>query len=346
MTSIVTYGVKYIGSKKSLLEKIIEFSNETGAKSVIDAFTGTTRVAQAYRQSGYDVVSSDLAWASEPYAYTYLISTDNNRVQHLVDMLNNLPGEEDWITKNYCDVTSDDGGIIRVWQKKNGMRADAIRNKIEELDVSREEKMILITSLIHALDRVDNTVGVQQAYLKTWCKRSFNDLKIVAPPTVNGKPGVHFVGNCLEIDYPESDIAYLDPPYSSHSYASYYHIWDSITRWDKPEVALKTNRRIDRVKGEKFDESMRSTWNVRTEALNSFVELIYRLPVKYVLISYNDESIIKKKDLLFMCECFNSFEVREIDYKRNIMSTIGNAQIYKNDGFKTKNKELLILIEK
>ena len=58
--------------------------------------------------------------------------------------------------------------------------------------------------------------------------------------------GEHYTGDALTIDYPPAALAYLDPPYSPHEYSTYYHIWDSIVRWDKPEVDMATNRRVDR----------------------------------------------------------------------------------------------------
>ena len=66
-----------------------------------------------------------------------------------------------WISKNYCDVIAN-GNIVRVWSKENGMKADVIREEIEIIskqeNLNKWEKYTLITSLILALDKVDNTV--------------------------------------------------------------------------------------------------------------------------------------------------------------------------------------------
>jgi adenine-specific DNA-methyltransferase len=333
-----------IGSKKSLLEDIVQIAK---GETVIDVFTGTTRVAQAFKKNGYRVYTSDLAWASEAYAYTFIANEGPNKhLQSYIDELNSLEPVEDWITNNYCDVKGKDGGVVKVWQPKNGAKADAIRDKIEEYNLEHWEKMTLITSLIFALDKVDNTVGVQQAYLKDWCNRSYNDLKLELPNAIESKVGIHYIGDALEIDYPPADTAYLDPPYSGHSYSTYYHIWDSIVRWDKPDVGLKTNRRIDRVRGDKKDSSMDSKWNRKGEVLDAFSKLISKLDVSRIIISYNDESLVSKEDMVDMCGSFGKLEIEEIDYKRNIMSTIGNARLYKDGNFKTDNKELLFVIDK
>ena len=139
---------------------------------------------------------------------------------------------------------------IQVWKPHNGAKADAIREKIEAYrGMPYGDKMSLIASLIFALDKVDNTVGLQQAYLKDWkSKRVDENLHLKLLPSPKGPAGSHITGDALKIVYPRAEIAYLDPPYTPADYSTYYHIWDSITRWDKPELTLKTNRRIDRSK--------------------------------------------------------------------------------------------------
>jgi adenine-specific DNA-methyltransferase len=314
---------------------------------MIDAFTGTTRVAQAFRQAGWATQTSDLSWASECYAHTFLQMNSNAHLQPLIDRLSKLKPKTGWLTENYCDAVSEKGTAVRVWQPHNGQRADAIRDEIEKLTpkLSPQEKSTLITSLIFALDKVDNTVGIQQAYLKNWCTRSYNDLTLSLPNVAtmtSPPPSKHYVGNCLEINYEQADLAYLDPPYSSHTYFSYYHIWDSIARWDKPEVGLGTNRRKDRItKADEYDGSMASPWNSKGKVAKAFETLIERLPVRYVLISYNNESLIPIEELINLSKKYGKVVAEEIDYKRNIMSQIGNGE-----AGETHNKEYLILIDR
>lgn len=348
-----TSGVKYIGSKFNLLEPILDIVKDyvelspNKRPSMIDAFTGTTRVAQAFRQEGWDTQTSDLSWASECYAHTFLQTNTNCYLEPAIEKLNKIQPKTGWLTKNYCDARTPEGNIVRVWQPHNGRKADSIRDAIEanSKNLTKQEKSTLITSLIFGLDKVDNTVGIQQAYLKTWCKRSFNKLSLILPNVVTmRKPpkSKHYVGDCLKIKYDPADLAYIDPPYSNHTYFSYYHIWDSIVRWDKPEVGLKTNRRIDRVtSSEEYDGTMVSPWNSKTTALEAFNDLFEKLPAKYLLISYSNESLVPINDLINLCKKHGKIVVREIDYKRNIMSQIGNGLIGEK-----RNKEFLILIKK
>lgn len=344
---MATHGVKYIGSKRALISYILEAIAHLPVGRMLDPFTGTTRVAQAFRKKGWDVTAGDLTWASEAYAALFLQTTpeDVAAMRPLVETLNSLEGCSDWITKNYCDVVASEGGIIRVWKPKNGQKADAIRNAIETMDVDRRMKLRLIALLILAMDAVDNTVGVQQAYLKTWATRTDNDLRLVIPSEIDQGPvGQFLLGSCLESAFPTGTLAYIDPPYSTHSYATYYHIWDSVTRWDKPDVGLNTHRRKDRI-ATSFDATMKSPWNSKKTALSAFEQLFGRLPVQYILLSYSNESLLSLKELLPLLQTYKSYEVREIDYTRNIMSRIGNATLYDTTR-ETKNVEYLILIHK
>jgi|UniRef100_A0A6C0DET9 adenine-specific DNA-methyltransferase len=356
-STIQTSGIKYIGSKNTIVPTIVSTIQAhclTGSSPrIIDVFTGTTRVAQAFRSQGWNVQTSDISWASEPYAHAFMIRTQasGSRIGDLLKGLNAVEPQEDWITRNYCDVSGVTGGIVRMWKPENGRKADAIRNKIGELydtgAITHHEMMILIACLIFALDKVDNSVGIQQAYLKTWCKRSHNPLILEDLPFYDGPPGTHVIGNCLSVPYTAADIAYLDPPYSEHSYSTYYHIWDSITKWDKPDVNLTTNRRSDRVsKSNDFDSSMVSEWNKKSTALGAFLDICRKLPVKWIIISYNDESLVPIDTLVEALRSeFTTLQKITIPYKRNIMSQIGNATLH-NDEYKTDNNEILILIEK
>ena len=358
-----TTGVKYIGSKNKLISFIhdaLPDEYKTYPGKILDVFTGTTRVAQSFRKRGWKVVSSDLNWASETYANLFLMTqySDYPTLCYLVDVLNSLPGEPDWITTHYCDVVPvehPEAAPIRMWSPKNGARADAIRNKIEEWHKTGHISDIiynsLIAILIFALDSVDSSVGVQQAYLKDWSSRSKTDMTLKVPDEIQYyvNPaeypiGTHITGDALLNEYPDADVAYLDPPYTTHSYATYYHIWDSITKWDKPEVGLRTNRRIDRVAGlDEFDESMKSPWNAKKTAKIAFERLIERLSVKYVMISYSNESIIPIEDLIEIAKKYIGYKIHQIDYTRNIMSIIGNGA---NPNNNTKNIEYIIMIQK
>jgi len=335
-----TYGVKYIGSKLKLLRYIRKSIEGLEIESSLDLFTGTTRVAQLLRSMGIKTDTVDMSWASEGYANTFVHGVNHSRIGELIEEANTIKPVDGWLTENYSGINYE---RVCVWQPQNTRKADGIRDWIVGLDESKRVKDYLVTSLIFGLDAVDNTVGVQQAYLKTWCSRSYNDLSMRVFDLDYTKPrGKHTVGDALKVKLPSVDLVYIDPPYSSHNYLTYYHIWDSIYRWDKPEVGLTTNRRADRINKAPGSEAIASLWNRKKEALGATEEVLGRLDTKYALVSYSSDGLMDFDSLVDLCFTFGSVSIEAIDYKRHVMSKIGNAEtkLLKN----LHNTEFLILI--
>lgn len=334
----MTEGIKYIGSKRKLLNHIMDVVLSLEDVNVVfDGFAGTTRVGQIAKSNGLKIISNDLSHYSYVFGKCYLESSsrDIKEAERLINHFNSLSNtEEGFITNNYSGgaVSKGKENPIMYWQRKNTLKADFIRRQIEHFS-DGGVYYILLTSLILALDRVDNTVGVQQAFLKNkWCKRSYDDLILRLPLFPKGPKGEVYKGNANDVvNNIEVDLAYYDPPYTAHNYLSYYHIWDTIVLNDEPEVSGIVNRRVG-IKS--------SNYNRKAKALNSFEELISNTSSRYVLISYNNEGIIKYNDLINMCTEYGHVEVKEIDYKRHIMS-----QLIGEPG-NSKNKEYLILIDK
>jgi adenine-specific DNA-methyltransferase len=376
-TKIETKGVRYLGSKNKLIPLITEVieSLDLEEKTLIDVFTGTTRVAQAFKSLGYTVTTSDLSWASEAYSHAMVCNNgDMSHLQPYIDKLNALAPSPGWITNNYCDANitfkstkpvyeeNDDGKkkkvgtkeveedvLIQVWKRHNGAKADAIRDKIEEYNLSHTDKMALVASLIFTLDKVDNTCGLQQAYLKGWkSPRVDTPIELKLLPSFPGPTGTHISGDALKIEYPKAEVAYLDPPYTPADYSTYYHIWDSIARWDKPEVSLKTNRRLDRVKKKKetHDKEMISPWYSKKTAYDATLKLVDRLPVKYVVFSYSDEGLITFDQMREMGARYKSFTIHEKEHSRHLMSRMGAGGKDAKNAEKKKNIEYIIVIEK
>lgn len=315
-----------------------------GVKSVFDGFAGTTRVGQCLRAKGYKVISNDSAHYSFVFSKCYLKSSEKDLLlaTDLLEGLNEKCGElEGFITTHYAGGAISKGVVnpIMYWQRKNTLKADWFREEIEQYK-GKQLYYILLTSLIMALDKVDNTVGVQQAFLKnTWSKRSYNEIYFEPPKIPVGPKGRALRGDTNKVILKvKADLCYYDPPYTSHNYGSYYHIWDTIVLNDCPMVSGIVNRR---------EGIITSDYNKKNVALSSFTDLLSKTASKYILISYNDEGLIKPEDLLFMCEQCGNTTVIEIDYKRNIMSQIGihdmSGEVVGTPG-KKMNKEYLFLV--
>ena len=74
-----TEGIKYAGSKLKLLPHILQLVKKVDAKTVLDGFSGTTRVSQALARLGYTVVCNDVAVWSKVFGMCYLLNTEEAR---------------------------------------------------------------------------------------------------------------------------------------------------------------------------------------------------------------------------------------------------------------------------
>src|SRR3989344_3519737 len=179
-SEIKTQGIKYAGSKLKIIPYILESIKDLDVKTVLDGFSGSTRVSQAFAQADYDVTSNDIAYWSEVCAKCFLLhNKDKEYYQSILDELNGLEGYDGWFTTNYGG--GENMEIKMPFQKKNTRKLDAIRERIEELDLDDLDKSVILTSLLFALDAVDSTLGHFVSYLSHWSKRSYNDLFLKLP---------------------------------------------------------------------------------------------------------------------------------------------------------------------
>jgi adenine-specific DNA-methyltransferase len=89
-------------------------------------------------------------------------------------------------------------------------------------------------------------------------------------------------------------------------------------RWDKPEYYGVANKRIDaRHAGNKSD------FNSKLIMPNALRELISNLKAKTLVLSYNNESWLSRRDLTDMCSRYEVVEILDFDFKRYVGSQIG-----------------------
>lgn len=355
--TIKTEGIKYAGSKLKIIPYILNILNELkDVKNVLDGFSGTTRVSQAFGQLGYDTTSNDISAWSEVFATCYLKAKGTDKYyQEIIDYLNGLKGYDGWFSEHYGGDESNTNK--RPFQRKNTQKLDVIRDEIERLGLVWEDKCVFLTSLIYAMDKVDNTLGHYVAYLKGWSARSYSDMEMRLPNRFEIKSENNVLKNDIfdTINNAEYDFVYYDPPYGSNNakmppsrvrYAGYYHIWTSIILNDKPKVFGKSNRRIDtkdNVANSVFEE-FRKNENGNFIALEALSHLIKNTKSKYILLSYSSGGRATKQELIDIINSSGKLlKAVEIDYKKNVMANMRWTNEWFNDD---KNYEYLFLLGK
>ena len=219
-----TEGIKYIGSKLKLLPHILEMISGTGARVILDGFSGSTRVSQALAKLGYRVICNDVSVWSEVFGICYLLNrSPRDTYRPLIQELRDAPPREGWFTHHYGGDSNggrsvQKDGSKRPWQIHNTMKLDGIRDKIDQMDMPPVEKAVALTSLILALDKVDNTLGHYVSYLREWAPRSYKSLQLEVPRLFqNDSQHVVTRKDIFDVANECADMAYYDPPYGSNN---------------------------------------------------------------------------------------------------------------------------------
>jgi len=337
--------IKYLGSKRTLLPVILEaVGRDATARSVLDVFSGTSRVGHALKAAGYRVIANDHNTYAATLATCYVQADAediNIQARQLVDEYNQMPGEDGYFTQTFCLQS-------RFFQPKNGARIDAIREDIDRKALPPELRAVMLVSLMEAADRVDSTTGLQMAYLKSWAPRSFNDLQLrvpdVLPRAAHGKGLATNLDALVAASTLQADIAYVDPPYNQHSYLGNYHIWESLVRWDKPEVYGVACKRMD-------VRTRQSAFNSKRKFMETITQLLANIRAPTIVISFNNEGYISREAMeqLLASLWQGSAHVNTIenDFKRYVGAKIG---IYSPSGVlvgkvsHVTNKEYLYVV--
>ena len=305
--------IKYIGSKRLLVPHILEVvSGLPAVRTVLDLFSGTARVGHALKRAGYLVTANDHNAYAHTLARCY-VQADRERVlvevERVLEELRAITPRAGWFTEIYCRRS-------RFFQPHNGARIEAMRDRVAEMSLDPDVEAVVLVSLMEAADRVDSTCGVQMAYLKQWAARSFNDLELRVPDVLNGE------GRALGLDALDAaregrwDVVYLDPPYNQHKYRNNYHVWETLVRWDEPEVYGTAQKRVD---CREYD----SPFNSPRRIADAMRELVSAIDADHLIVSFNDEGYLDRDDIVALLSSIGEVRVLTHDYKRYVGAQIG-----------------------
>ncbi len=306
---------KYLGSKRLLRDRIVETIREiAGApESFLDGFCGTGSVAFAMA-------------ASCPARITAVDSLRSNcvilrgcahaahRVGGLMARLNGLAPRPGYISASYAGT---------YFTEENCGRMDAVREEIESFlqagRIGPAEHDVLLASFLLAADRVANTIGQYDAFLKNIAGRSMVagrhlvDKRVHTPFLL--QPLEPFPGDALAVvegdmlallPQLEADVAYFDPPYNHRQYCDNYHVLENLARWEMPPLVGKTR---------KFDQSgLRSPFSRKSEAGKALRRLMEGARARHIFLSYSSEGILSREEITTIMSIRGRPTVMEIPY--------------------------------
>ncbi|MDO1558516.1 DNA adenine methylase [Brevundimonas sp. 2R-24] len=310
--------IKYIGSKRALIAPLMSVVGQILPEQgrVCDLFSGSARVGHALKALGHQVHANDHNAFAHVLA-TALVQADKERwsapAAKVLAELSALKPEPGWFTRTFCEEA-------RFFTPENGARIDAMRERIAALALEPELEAIALASLIRAADRVDSTAGVQMAFMKRWAPRALKPLELRLPEMAPGV-GARCLATCADAEAVaaevEADLVYLDPPYNQHSYLGNYHVWESLVRWDKPEVYGVARKRLD-------VRERKSAFNSRKGILPALERVIGELSAPRLIVSFNDEGFVTREDMeRILLATGRAVRVVELPHSRYVGARIG-----------------------
>lgn len=299
---------RYIGCKQKLLAWIFEKIHDVApeATSLFDVFSGTGVVAERALKEYDRVIINDLLYSNHiVYEAVFGVGdVDREKLNSIAKEYNSIDIssiEDNYFSMNY-------GG--KYFESELSKLIGWIREDIERraLTLTNKERSILLASLIYSIDCHANTCGHFEAYIKK--PIPIRDFKygLIAYSSYKGAEIYREDSNSLARKV-SADIAYIDPPYNSRQYSRFYHVYETLVKWDAPElfgVARKP-------KPENMSEYCRNG------ALAAFTDLVQNLRCKYLIVSYNNTYSSKSKS------SENKITLEEL---KAVLESVGETSVY------------------
>ncbi len=328
--------MRYIGNKKNLIERIASKLDKLGIQGnyFFDFFAGTANVGCFFKERGYTVFSCDLLYFSYCLQKAYIENNDEPQfktllnhislkdsnlctspLEQVVTYLNSIEDVFGFISMNYTPLGTKNLPQPRMYfSEENGLRIDAIRQRIEEWKeqqlINEAEYYILLACLIESVSFYANVAGVYGAFYKKWDPRAVKRFTLRPIKIYNNRQANKvFHANSLElVETLHTDILYLDPPYNARQYLPNYHLIETIARYDNPT--------IKGISGMRSYQKEKSTFCNATTAIRDLEYIVANANYKYLILSYNSEGIMPTQLILSTLSRYGTVTLEEIEYLR------------------------------
>ena len=302
---------RYIGCKTKLVDWIFSIIKEQthNVHSFCDIFAGTGVVAHRALQTYERVVVNDFLHSNNVMYRAFFAPTemDEERVQTIIEEFNSInPNKvrENYFSKNF-------GG--KYFHNDTAKMVGYIRERLKKMqaDLTDKEYAVLMASLIYSIDRYANTMGHFDAYHhKTPAARQFV-MRMIDVKSYNGvdihQEDANQLARTIDVD-----LTYLDPPYNSRQYSRFYHVYENLVQWKKPQLygtALKPK-----------EENMSDY--CRNAAFSAFTDLVSHIKSRYLVVSYNNT---------YHSKSTSSENKIKLEQLEEVLNKCGNTQVFNHE---------------
>lgn len=308
---------RYIGCKTKLLDFIYDTVVEHGFgenDTLADIFAGTGVVANKFAENGFGTIVNDTLY-SNVVVYKALLGNGVLRkdyVDNLIDSYNKIDSTE--LDDNYFSSIYGDKYFSLNDAKKIGYIREDIESKKKQL--SEREYCYLISSLLYSCDKIANTVGHFESFLKKKPEdkdvemKSFDINESIIPAQIYNEDANKIAANL------RCDVVYIDPPYNARQYVNFYHVLENLARWNKPTEFEGNSMKFKR-------NELKSDY-CRNKAPELFEDLIMKLDCRLIVVSYNNTykagsissvNTISAEQIISVLKKRGNVTVKEMNYK-------------------------------
>lgn len=317
--------IRYMGTKAKLISYIIPAIKDiTPINGIVcDIMAGSNIVSYALKKD-FTVFTNDV----QQYSYTISKAFIENN-EFTINKNDAKKDLEFYIEKNmqgnfyhlFLDTYSN-----TYFSKEQCKGIDSIRYAIDQLP-DNGKKYLYLVALMCAMSKVESSPGHFAQYMPATNKRiiPLQAMNIVSEfyqkcDNYNNIYNNRKKNKCFCDDYKNLlkedklknvNTIYLDSPYSQEQYSRFYHILETLVKYDYPKVEYKAKYRTDR---------FMSDFCYKNKVEDEFKNIISYCSKNNInlLISYSNKGILGVEKLMQLCKQFFEYvELKDIDYKHS-----------------------------
>lgn len=270
---------RYIGSKRLLLNDIHRIVEEYVGKNdytFADLFAGTGLVSNLFIGKGKNVIMNDILYSNFIAYQTWFGKgrISKPKLKNIIGKFNTLKSQS--LKSNYFSRIY--GG--KYFSIDDAKKIGFIRGKIEDMDLTKRERYVLITCLMYAADKIANTVGHFEHFLS---KKPTSQGVVLKFPNILQKASIvdiHIEDANSLVNKIKADVVYLDPPYNARQYVNFYHVLENLARWEKPKEFEGTSMKFKR-------NHLKSDYS-KSKAPQVMRDLVGNIVADIIVVSYNN----------------------------------------------------------
>jgi len=315
--------IRYMGNKAKLLDSIIpEIEKLTSPKDTIcDIMAGTNSIGYALKKRN-KIISNDFEY------YSYIIGSFmlGDVVPPSVDIAhkeldsfieqNKVEKTYHFFEENYTDT---------YFSLQQCIDIDSIRFAIEKSN--KKNKDFYLVCLMSAMCKAQSTTGHFAQFMDKNHKRIIPLRKLSVMELfyekmddfVNFNP-ISLGNKCFNLDF--NDLLedpvlngvrciYVDSPYTSDQYSRFYHILETVCKYDNPELSYKAKYRNNRIMS---DFCYKKTVSDQFEKIISFG----KRNGSSIVISYSNHGVIPADKILKIGEkYYKDCSIKHLNYEHS-----------------------------